>query len=352
MHQLASITFVSPQGALVGLVALVPLAVLALSEARARRVCRVLGLPGPGPRRWLGMAVALAAVAGLLALAAAQPVLAQKRTVFGRSDAEVYVVFDVSLSMGARAERGSPTRLARARAFALRLRDGLGDIPVGVASLSDRLLPHLFPTPSPNSFAATIERALGPGRPPTQLSWENSRGTQLEVISNLATASYFDPTAKRRFAVVLTDGESLPTGIGVLTRALRRGGVRIAFARFWARDERVFGPDGKPEAYVSDPGSQPRFEALAARLGARVFGEHDAPAAAAAVRAALGRGTDQPRGRELQSFGLTPFFAAAALLPLLYVLLHRNLPANAWRRLLRRARGRETASGRRLEGVS
>ncbi len=94
------------------------------------------------------------------------------------------------------------------------------------------------------------------------------------------------------------------------------------------------------------------YDALAARLGARVFGERDAPAAAAAVRAALGRGKDQPRGRELQSFGLTPFFAAAALLPLLYVLLRRNLPPDAWRRLLRRARRRETASGRRLEGVS
>lgn len=333
------VTFVTPEGALVGLVALLPLGVLALSEARAGRTCRLLGLTPPAVRESLGQAAALAVTAALLALAAAQPVLARQRTVVGRADAEVYVVVDVSESMGARPGLQSRSRLARARSFALGLRANLGDIPVGVASLSDRLLPHLFPTPSLNSFAATLDRSLGVGRPPTQLPWQNSRGTRLEAVAGIGTANFFSPAAKRRYAIVLTDGESLPTGIGVLTSALRRGHVRLAFARFWGGAEQIYGPDGTPDpAYESDSGSQPRFDALARRLDARVFEQGQASAAAAAARAALGRGRDAPRGRELQSLQVAPFAAAAALLPLLVVLARRNVPPGAGRRLRRLGR--------------
>ena len=55
---------------------------------------------------------------------------------------------------------GAPTRFARAVAFALRLRDRLGNAPVGVASLTDHPLPHLFPTADRLAFTLVLKRAL------------------------------------------------------------------------------------------------------------------------------------------------------------------------------------------------
>lgn len=289
-------------------------------------------------RQSLGVAAALLLTGPLLGLAAAQPVVAKQRTVIGRSDAEVYLVVDVSLSMGARASSHGPTRLDRARAFATRLRAELPGIPVGLASLSDRLLPHLFPTPSFNSFVATLNRSLGVGRPPTQLSWQNSLGTKLDALANLGTSGFFSPQARHRYTVVLTDGETLPTGGRALGMALRSGRVGIAFARFWRPSEHVYLAGGRIDpVYLPNTRSSRSFPLLAERLGARVFAEDGASSAGTSVRAALGRGKQAARGRELQSFELGPFTAAAAMLPLLYVLLRRNVPPGAGRRLLLRA---------------
>ena len=50
--------------------------------------------------------------------------------------------------------------LDRARALSKRVRAQLTDVEFGIASITDRVLPHLFPTLGLNSFAATVDRAI------------------------------------------------------------------------------------------------------------------------------------------------------------------------------------------------
>ena len=74
MAVLAELQFLTPTAALVALAAIVPLAVLALADRRSARVRRLLGLPPTGLGARLVVPVAVCAVCGLVAFAAAQPV--------------------------------------------------------------------------------------------------------------------------------------------------------------------------------------------------------------------------------------------------------------------------------------
>jgi hypothetical protein len=159
-----SLSFLTPAAALVALLSAVPIAAFVRRERRAQRVRRTLGLVEPG--RDSAAIVALFAVPILLGLAASQPVLDRGTTVETRSDAEIFFVLDTSRSMAAAAGPDTPTRFARARSLALQIRTQLADVPSGVVSLTDRTLPHLFPTADPRLFRATLERSLGIERPP------------------------------------------------------------------------------------------------------------------------------------------------------------------------------------------
>src|SRR5207244_13489794 len=108
---------------------------------------------------------ALAAVPRLLALAAAGPALRIHDGGRIRTDAEAIFVFDVSRSMSASAGPHSPTRFAQAETAALELRDAIPEVRSGVASLSNELLPHLFPTADKAAFATTIAQAIGIDKP-------------------------------------------------------------------------------------------------------------------------------------------------------------------------------------------
>lgn len=317
------VSFLTPLGGLVGLLALAALAVLHRSERRTRALALELGL---APAEWsasLLPALALALAGVLAGLAAAQPVVSRSDSRSGRTDAEVVVVFDITRSMLARAEPARPSRFDRARTIAEDLRAAFPDVPFGAASLSDRLLPHLMPTTRANVFTATLDRALGIERPPPDRS--GGRVTALGALSALATNNFFGESARRRLVVVLTDGESLPVDTGTLRARLFRGGIVPFFVHVWGPDERVFTPGGAMERYRPDPGSGPLLDDLAAALGGRVFGESAGPALAAATRAVLGSGPTGPQGRELSSLQLAPYAAAALLLPLGLLLWRRNL---------------------------
>ena len=95
----ASLTFLTPGGALLALTAAVPLAALALASRRERHARTVLGLSAPaGAPRWRRAAAVLATVA-LLGLAASQPALRSSSSVHVRTDAQALFVIDVSRSM-------------------------------------------------------------------------------------------------------------------------------------------------------------------------------------------------------------------------------------------------------------
>jgi hypothetical protein len=159
-------TFLSPLGALVALAVVLPLAAYALLEVRSRRVSGRIGLTPPALSSRLGVPVAIVLVAAFLGIAAAQPVISGTRSHSGRSDAQVYVLFDVSRSMLARSGASAPDRLQRAKKLALKLRQAVPDVPFGITSLTDRVLPHLFPTLDPNVFQSTLKDAIGIERPP------------------------------------------------------------------------------------------------------------------------------------------------------------------------------------------
>jgi hypothetical protein len=330
------VSLLTPGAALVGLLAVPALIALAFAERRSRRVCAGLGLTPRSLERALGDAVALAAVGVLLGLAAAQPVFSTVRERSGRTDAEAIVVLDVSRSMLARPAPTQPMRLDRARALAKAVRAGIPEVPVGVASMSDRVLPHLFPSVSPNAFAATVDRAIGIERPPPNRALPGGRVSALGSLADLGRSSFFGPEARRRVAVILTDAETVEVDTGTLRARLARGRILPVFVQVWRTEERIFGARTPAErAYRPDPTSAGGLERLAEAIGGLAFTEDELAEARGAVAEALGDGPTAPQRRELRSAQLAPAVAAAALLPLLWLLRRRNLaPAANNRRSL------------------
>jgi hypothetical protein len=327
------VSFVTPAAGLVALVGLVPLLVLVIGRSRLQALCARLGLAPPGRRSLALSALAFLLLSVLLGLAAAQPVVATRSTLEGRNDAAVFVVFDVSRSMAARTAT-SPTRLDRARADAKEMRADLPGLPVGVASLTDRLLPHLFPSVSVNTFDATVDESLAIDRPTSSLPYGNALGTSIGALKDLVIGRYFEARAKRRVAVVFTDGETLPNDLSTLPYFMRSGGVKVLFVRYWRPTERLYDEQGRLDpAYVPDPDLEATFDAAARTLSARVFDAGQAPQAAAAVRALAGDGPLTARQRELDSRLLTPYVLLVAFVPLAFLLARRD--ARKWSARLR-----------------
>jgi hypothetical protein len=318
-----NVSFLTPWAAAVALVAVVAAVLLLRTERRSRRLCAVLGLVPP-PRRSAAVdAAGLVAVAGLLGLAAAQPVVSDVRTVAGRTDAEAIAVFDVSRSMLGRRDPSAPTRLQRARSLAKEIRAGLTEVPVGVSSLTDRLLPHLFPTLSANAFTSTVDRAVAIERPPPDRR-TRYRATALGALGDLAAQNFFGRGTRARVAVVFTDGESIPYDLGALRARLLAGRVGIVVVHVTDSDDRVYTPDGSTERYRPDPSSRAVVDRLAAEVGGAAFAENDTAAAVDAVRERLGDGPRAARGSDLRAVALAPYAVAAAAAPLLLVLFRRN----------------------------
>lgn len=206
--------------------------------------------------------------------------------------------------------------------MAKELRAGLVEVPVGVASLTDRLLPHLFPTLSGNAFASTVDRAVEIERPPPER--RSSRATSFAALGDLRRLNFYGPSLRTRLAVVYTDGETLPFNLGELRALLIRGQVTVFFVHVWDGEERVYGPRGDAESYRPDPRSIAVLDRLSRELGGRVFTEHESGAVLAAVQSRIGTGPTAPAGRELRAVPLAPYAVAVAVLPLALLLRRRN----------------------------
>lgn len=319
------LSFITPAAGLVGLVAALALAVLVVRERRSQRICDELGLTPGGVRAAFPPAAAIGLVGLFLGLAAAQPVVSGIRPLQGRTDAEVIVVFDITKSMTAAAEVGAKTRFERAIDAAKRLRASLPTVPVGVATITDRTLPHLFPTTSTNAFTATLDNAVGIERPPPD-RLGRGRITSLGALSTLGTHNFFSRAAKKRVAVVFTDGESVQFDRGTLFARFFRGRVSPVFVHVWGPEERVFTRDGVPERlYRPDPTSRDVLDELAELLRGETVAEDEIDVALRAVQRRIGKGRLAKRGEELQATELAPHAAFAALLPLAFLLWRRNL---------------------------
>jgi hypothetical protein len=342
----ASLTFLTPSGALLALFGAVPLAALAVASSRERRSRGVLGLRPPRRAPRAGRPLAVIAVAALLGLAASQPALKSASSVRVRTDAEVLYVIDTSRSMLAASAPGARTRITRARDDALALRDELADIPSGVATMTDRVLPDLLPVADRGAFDETVRQTVHVDTPPPDI--EAVTATGLDSLGALGSQNFFPPSARHRVAIVFTDGESRPFDVNQTARALVQGRVTPIFVHVWAPGERIFDANGHPEtAYHEDPTSAQTLAQLAQAARGQAFGEGDLTAAASAVRASLGRGPTRSGGSAVAIQTLAPYVALAALLPLLLLVAptqaSRLRGAGAW---LRQRRTGESAPGR------
>jgi hypothetical protein len=216
----------------------------------------------------------------------------------------------------------APTRFQRAVALAVRLRAGLGDIPAGVASLSDWILPHAFPTDNERVFAATVTGAIGVNRPRPQLKSRNA--TDFSALITLGLGNFYGEHAKRRLAILLSDGESREFSLPLVLEALRRGHVGLILVRFWSRHDAVYLGRRRDPGYVPNPEATAPLERLAARTaGGRVFRESEPGAVIRAARSFLGKGPVVGAGRKDRTLPLGPYAVLAGILPLAFLLRRR-----------------------------
>lgn len=319
-----AVSFLSPLSALVALAVALPLAAFVVGGRRADALAAALGLPPERRARRAAVVASLSAIGVLLALAAARPVVTVDRHERVRTDAEGFVVFDTSRSMLASSGYHEPDRLERAKAFAVALRARLPEVPFGIASMTDRTLPHLFPTPDATEFGATARRAVGIEQPPPE--GFSRRATTMGALSAFSTQSFF-ADVPHRLLVVLTDGESRPfvdATIGALFR--RAPSIDTVFVRFWRPGERIFlGRSVVDPLYRPDGRSEATLSRLAGVVGGSAYGETQVDAAARAVRAAIGSGPVASERPDRHRIQLAPYVALAAFLPLSLVLWRRNL---------------------------
>jgi hypothetical protein len=306
----------------VALAVILPLIAFVRTERRSAQVRSLLRLPAPGGSSRLTVG-ALVAVAILVGIGAAQPVFEEWDDSPERIDAQVFFAIDTSRSMLAAAGAGRPTRFDRAVAAARQMRSALGDVPVGIASMTDRVLPHLFPSGNPASFDAVVSHSIAVDYPPSDEA-SNRRATDLGATKTLATGNFFRGT-QRRVLVIFTDAETKPVNEGDLTAAFRDSRISTVVLRFWAERERVYGPDGVENEYVPDANSAANAGRYAALVKGEAFHESQLASAIAAVRSKIGSGTSVTQVKTVDIHPLGPYVLLLALLPLSFLLVRRNL---------------------------
>jgi hypothetical protein len=318
------LTFLTPLGALFALTALLPLGALALNERRARRVRRALLVDSPPLRSRATTAGLLALVPVLLGLALAQPVLQSTRTVRSRTDAQIFYTFDTSVSMSASGGPGAPTRLDRAVAEASQLRLRLGDIPSGLATMTDRVLPTIFPTTSQQEFAAGLAETIDIDAPPPK--GLTDRATTFAALDTFAGTNFFSPGIPHRLVILFTDGETAPYFTSDIKQALRQTPkTSFVVVHDWRPGERIYHSGKIDPDYRPDARSGKAVNALASTLGGRAFDQGNIDGAASAARQLLGKGTVARIGVGLHVVALAQWLVLVSFVPLLILLWRRNI---------------------------
>ena len=308
-----ALTFLTPLGALVALAALLPLAALAVTAHRADRAARVLRLQPAGPRALVLPAVLVGLVFVSLGVAAAQPALRTTHRLDVRTQSQIFFVVDVSRSMAASPTLKGRTRIARARSVVTQLRASVPDVPSGLAGVTDRVLPYLFPTVNPRTFEETLRRSVLIETPPPQQVSTNA--TSFASLATLASDNFFAHSAQRRTCVLVSDAETRSYPTETVAQALDGPrGCRLVVVRVGSAADRVFGVDGTPEAgYAPDPAAAANAQQLAQAAGGRAFDEGSLGGAVSALRAAAEVGPVQRQPASASTEALAPYAAGLAL---------------------------------------
>jgi len=320
---MGGISFLTPLAALFALSACLPLGAFLVTERRSGRIRQVLSLPPPRRRAVVPVVIALVLLTSLVAVAAAQPVVVRQRLVSERADAQAFFLFDTSRSMLASAGPGKPTRLMRAKHIALRLEARLRDLPIGIASMTDRALPNLMPTTDEALFTRTLMQSVAVDHPPPSQIYKG-RATTFQALVPLVESHFYAQGVQRRLLVVFTDGESSKISPYLNITLHRR--VTPVFVHIWSDGERIYGPHGRVDAhYVSDARSAEALDQLAVLTGDRhSFTEQDAGKVARVAREAVGFGGTRTHIDAYARVALAPWFVLAGIIPLGFLLWRRN----------------------------
>jgi hypothetical protein len=312
---LSAVMLLSPWAAVIGVPALAAVAATIAGRRRADSVRRELRLPKPSPDRARIRLALVTAFVGLLAVSAVQPALTRDRHLQARRDVQVLFVLDVSRSMAASSNARTPTRLDRAAAAAERLRAAIPTVSAGIASLTDRVLPQLFPVPDRAGFARVLAQGVAIENPPPRSS--AVRATSYTALEQIPGAGYFAQNLRTRIVVVLTDGESTPVQTSEVAAAFAaQPGYHVLFVRFWRSDEEIFDADGRVEsAYHPDPAGGAVLDNLASALGGNAYGEDALGTAEQRLRQLAGDGpaTVLPASVRTET-PLAPFSAGLAII--------------------------------------
>jgi len=320
------VDFLTPYDSLFALAAVVPIAALLLARRRAEAVRRLFALPPRRTRRLAAGIVALALVPAFVGVAAAQPVVVRQHPYAQRADAQVFFVFDTSRSMAARAAPGAPTRLARAKREVLRLLPRLGDIPAGIAAMTDRTLPVLMPTSDLGLLQRTIRQSIAVDRPPPSQHYPD-RATTLGALASIAATHFFPPSVRHPIVVVFTDGETSPlsSDLRYTLRLAPQTAIVPLLVHVSRPGEHIYARGKIDPRYVPDPQSAELLRRFATLFRGRVFPEGDVGGIAGAIHAAAGRATAHTAVTQYARVALAPWFVLGAVLPLAFLLWRRNL---------------------------
>jgi von Willebrand factor type A domain len=318
------LTFLTPLDALFALAAAVPLAAMWLAHSRMEHVRRFFSLKSPRRREFAGVVASLAILPALMGVAAAQPVVVRRDLLGQRFDVQAFFVFDTSSSMSARTGPQGPTRLERAKREGAEVVGKLGDIPVGVASMTDRVLPDLMPTSNLALFRRTLDQSVGINRPPPS-QWYAGRATTFAALYPIANSNFYSPGVQHRILVVFTDGESAPLRSGGGYGLAATMTVHPLFVHTWAPTERIYVHGRIDPRYAPDPTSAAALSRFASAAHGRVFGENDLHALEQTIREEAGRSPVVTKVSGYARVALAPWFVLAGIVPLGFLLYRRNL---------------------------
>jgi hypothetical protein len=216
-----------------------------------------------------------------------------------------------------------PTRLERAKRLALRLERALPDLPIGVASMTDRSLPNVMPTVDQTLFARTVHHAVGIDRPPPSQP-HKGRATTFDAIVPIVESHFFPDTLQRRLLVVFTDGEAAQ--VSPLLKLTLQRRVSTLFVHTWQPGERIFVAGGKVDpGYAPDPTSTEALARMAAIVDGKSVDERQVGRMIRDARDAVGNAETHSVAAGYARVPLAPWFVLAAVLPLAFLLWRRNL---------------------------
>ena len=316
------ISFLTPLDGLFVLAALVPLAALLRTEQRAARIRQLLRVSSPGRRALAPLAIARVLLPALVAIAAAQPVVVRQQLVNERADAQGFILFDTSLSMQASAAPDAPTRLARAKRLAIRLQEALPDVPLGIASMTDRSLPNLLPTTDSTLFDRTIAQSVRIDSPPPSQLYPD-RATTFDALIPIVESRFYSSSVQRRLLVILTDGEA--TKISPLLKLSVQRRVTPVFVHVWQPGERIFHRGKADPRYNADPTSTAALRDVAQITDGTLYDERQLNRIVRASRNAVGRAGTEAVVNTYARVPLAPWFVLGGIAPLGFLLWRRNL---------------------------